>query len=304
MTWSAAVCILIILVQAAVCAYVILIYRRRTEALMHRILHRINEAIAGNDSCPQYNESMESAIDEKLNHFLTISKETKAAAKKERDRIKTFVADVSHQTKTPLSNILLYTQLLSEKEELDEETRFLSSQIQSQADKLDFLLKSLTKSSHLEADLISLSPCRQSVDKLVLLTCQQWEIYALRRNISIAYEECGLDCLFDMKWTLEALGNVLDNAIKYSPKGSRIGISATPYEMFLRIDVKDNGLGIEQAEQGLIFTRFYRCTQVQKEKGLGIGLFLSREIISKENGYIKVDSSLGKGSTFSIFLPR
>ncbi len=115
------------------------------------------------------------------------------------------------------------------------------------------MLKALTKSSHLEADLISLSPCRQSVDKLVLLTCQQWEIYALRRNISIAYEECGLDCLFDMKWTLEALGNVLDNAIKYSPKGSRIGISATPYEMFLRIDVKDNGLGIEQAEQGLIF---------------------------------------------------
>ncbi len=145
MTWSAAVCILIILVQAAVCAYVILIYRRRTEALMHRILHRINEAIAGNDSCPQYNESMESAIDEKLNHFFLQSLKRQKLLQKGERQDKNLCSRCIPPDKKHLSNILLYTQLLSEKEELDEETRFLSSQIQSQADKLDFFAESLNQ---------------------------------------------------------------------------------------------------------------------------------------------------------------
>lgn len=71
--------------------------------------------------------------------------------------------------------------------------------------------------------------------------------------------------------------------------------------MFLRLDVSDNGIGIKEAEQGKIFTRFYRSETVHKTQGTGIGLYVSREVMRAQNGYIKVTSEEGKGSTFSLF---
>ena len=109
--------------------------------------------------------------------------------------------------------------------------------------------------------------------------------------------------VFDFKWTAEALANIVDNAIKYTEHGT-ITISAVSYEMFARIDISDTGSGIPETEQAKIFARFYRSNSVQKQEGVGIGLYLARQIISGEGGYIKVASVPGKGSTFSIFLPK
>ena len=83
-----------------------------------------------------------------------------------------------------------------------------------------------------------------------------------------------------------------------------ITISAVSYEMFARIDISDTGAGISESEQSKIFTRFYRSKNVREQEGVGIGLYLARQIISGEGGYIKVASAPGKGSTFSIFLPK
>ena len=93
------------------------------------------------------------------------------------------------------------------------------------------------------------------------------------------------------------------NAIKYTPCGS-ITIKVSEYELFTRIDVSDTGIGIEEMEQPKIFSRFYRSENVREDEGVGIGLYLAREIISSEGGYIKLTSELRKGSTFSVFLPR
>ena len=112
-----------------------------------------------------------------------------------------------------------------------------------------------------------------------------------------------ISAAFDMKWTTEALANIVDNAIKYTEHGT-IRISAVSYEMFARIDISDTGTGISESEQAKIFARFYRSNSVQKQEGVGIGLYLARQIISGEGGYIKVASVPGKGSAFSIFLPK
>ena len=112
-----------------------------------------------------------------------------------------------------------------------------------------------------------------------------------------------ISAAFDMKWTAEALANIVDNATKYTEHGT-ITISAVSYEMFARIDISDTGTGIPESEQAKIFARFYRSNSVQKQEGVGIGLYLARQIISGEGGYIKVASVPGKGSTFSIFLPK
>ena len=109
--------------------------------------------------------------------------------------------------------------------------------------------------------------------------------------------------VFDFKWTAEALANIVDNAIKYTEHGT-ITISTVNYEMFTRIDISDTGSGIPENEQAKIFSRFYRSNAVQEQEGVGIGLYLARQIISGESGYIKVASVPGKGSTFSIFLPE
>lgn len=94
----------------------------------------------------------------------------------------------------------------------------------------------------------------------------------------------------------------MDNAIKYTREGS-VTISVLSYEMFVRIDVTDTGVGISEEEQARIFTRFYRSQSAEGD-GVGIGLFLAREITAGEGGYLKVHSTVGKGSVFSVFLPR
>ena len=123
---------------------------------------------------------------------------------------------------------------------------------------------------------------------------------ASSRNVA---QDTDAFAVFDFKWTEEALANIVDNAIKYTEHGT-ITISAVSYEMFARIDISDTGSGIPETEQAKIFARFYRSNSVQKQEGVGIGLYLARQIISGEGGYIKVASVPGKGSTFSIFLPK
>lgn len=298
------VCGIIVFLAVAAAAGVILWYRKTVKRMMQTVLDRINEAIAGNYSQTIYDESMMSAIEERLNQFLAISTETKQITAKERDTIKSLVSDISHQTRIPLSNILLYSQILQERSDLPQEITGIVNQIQNQADKLDFLIKALVKSSYLENELISIAAEPERIDKLVLLSCQEVEMHALQKEMVIEYEECGLSCSFDLKWTLEAVSNILENAIKYSPPQSKVVIKVIVYELFCRIDIKDSGMGISEEEQGLIFQRFYRSPKVQKEKGLGIGLYLAREIIIRQGGYIKVISEPGQGALFSVFLSR
>ena len=107
--------------------------------------------------------------------------------------------------------------------------------------------------------------------------------------------------LYDERWTLEALGNLLDNAVKYSPVGSMVTVSVKNMEMFSCIMVEDEGIGIPEEERAQIFKRFYRGRNVTQEEGNGIGLYLSRIIIQKEGGYIKVSSGSNGGSCFSMY---
>ena len=119
-----------------------------------------------------------------------------------------------------------------------------------------------------------------------------------------------MDCLenlvvsHDRKWTGEALFNILDNAVKYTPEGGQICVLVESLEMYVKIDIADTGIGISEQDQGAIFKRFYREDIVHDADGIGIGLYLAREIVTLQGGYIRVTSEVGRGSTFSVFLPR
>lgn len=277
---------------------------RNKKKEMEVLLQRLDDALEGGEGAYAYDESMDSAIADRLNKLLRSSSMGKERAYQDRDRIKSLISDIFHQIRTPLSNIMLYTGLLQEKK-LDGQSRMLADQIQGQAEKLDFFMKELIRSSYMETDMIVVSPRTAPVGELVDRACQAVEAEALKKGILIRQPETDrIICKFDMKWTLEAVRNILENALKYSPEGSEVQIEIAPNEAFTCISIQDEGIGIREEEQGLVFERFYRSRDVKKEPGMGIGLYLAREIISRQGGYIEARSEYAKGTCFCIYLPN
>lgn len=173
--------------------------------------------------------------------------------------------------------------------------------ILEQAFQLDFFIRLLVKLSRMEKELITVLPVRQPIESVLQALREQYGPRAAEKHIELTIENSQESAVFDRKWTIEAAGNIIDNAIKYTPQGGRVSVKVRPYTIFLRLDVTDSGLGIKEEEHGKIFTRFYRSEAVHGEKGTGIGLYLAREIMEAQHGYIKVNSEAGKGSTFSLF---
>ena len=173
----------------------------------------------------------------------------------------------------------------------------------NQSEKLRFLIDSLVKLSRLENGIIALTVQHAPLQPMLQSIAEQYAVKANEKGLSLHLRDTDAFASIDTKWTAEALDNIVDNAIKYTEKGS-ITISTVSYEMFVRIDISDSGIGISESEQPQIFARFYRSKNVQENEGVGIGLYLARQIITDEGGYIKVASAPGKGSTFSIFLPK
>lgn len=271
--------------------------------MLDRLDPMLDSAIANTFSETQFTESRLSKIETKMYRYLSADKTSLTQIKSEKDAIKALISDISHQTKTPVANILLYSQLLRDGGGLNENASELAAHIESQTEKLNFLIQSLIKISRLENGIVAVVPKENRIEKL--LSGLDFKTKAQLKNIDLIIEKnINMTAFFDMKWTLEAISNITDNAIKYTPAGGKVKISAVPYEMFVKIDISDSGIGISEEEFSKIFTRFYRSQKVSDSPGVGIGLYLSREIISKQGGYIKVTSAENKGSTFSVFIPK
>ncbi len=136
------------------------------------------------------------------------------------------------------------------------------------------------------------------------MACSGIVYAAEKKNISVTVDCPEELCLsHDSKWTAEAVFNLLDNAVKYTPAGGAIRISVEQWEMYVKLSVSDTGKGIPESNRAAIFRRFYREEEVHGQQGVGIGLYLTREIVTRQGGYIKVVSEPGKGSEFSIMLP-
>ncbi len=263
-------------------------------------LKRLNEmlqcAINDNFSDKIFDETMLSAIETKFATYLLSANTSKQKLKSEKDNIKSLISDISHQTKTPLANIKLYSEILNE-QELDEQGKICVNALNAQTEKLQSLIQALVKISRLEAGIISLHPKTVNINGLISRAVQQYK-YANIENK--AYD---LNALCDEKWTEEAVCNLIDNAVKYSKDGGKILITVSSYEMFCSINIKDSAKPIPENEQSKIFTRFYRSHDAYEKQGLGIGLFITRQIMNEQGGYVKVKAT-EDGNIFSLFLPK
>ena len=235
----------------------------------------------------------------KLRNILTAQNQMLA---QEKEQIKTLISDISHQIKTPIAAANTFAELLSDGElSAEERTEYITT-LQMSLGKLTFLTNSLIKMSRLESGIISLKPEKNSLNEIVLQAVKTVYAKAKEKGILITFEcDQSFEAVLDFNWTAEAISNVIDNAVKYTPQGGFVRLQITEYPSFLRLDISDSGVGIPEEEQAKIFGRFYRGKQSVGTDGVGIGLYLTREIINKQNGYMKVSSD-ENGSTFSMFL--
>jgi len=300
--WVCLLTSIVVLVVLVIAIVSVMVSRRQMRKQYTNLRELLDKAASGSLLEKDFDESELSVIESKMVQFLSSCKISSQDIMKEKLKIQEFISDISHQTKTPLANIILYSQLLSEADLPSEEKQNIEI-IATQAEKLKFLVEGLVKVSRLETGIIKLDVQQSSVQELLANVMQQAYAKASDKSIMMDMLPTDEEAYFDIKWVGEAIYNILDNAIKYSPRKSKIRIQVIRYEIFCRIDISDEGIGIAEGEYNKIFARFYRSQEVSKYEGVGIGLFLAREILIANGGYIKVSSKLGRGSTFSVFLP-
>ncbi|WP_373897595.1 sensor histidine kinase [Haloimpatiens sp. FM7315] len=287
---------------------IMLIYdlKKYMENLLGQLSDVISSIIDMNDNevFSSLNDDMLSKLQSQVIKLTNILKSKNIRIKKERDEIQSLISDISHQLKTPLSNLKLYYDLLQEQSISKKDYEEFNFNMKTQIEKLNFLLESMIKMSRLETGIIKLNPNEVNLNDVCLTAIKQVYKKAKDKNSNIEFKiDKNIILNIDKNWTTEAVFNILDNAVKYTNKNGNIVVNISKYEMFARIDIVDNGMGINENEINDIFKRFYRGENSKNAEGVGIGLYLTREIIEKQNGYIKVKSKISQGSVFSVFLP-
>ena len=282
------------------------IFGKRLSAFTSVLCQTLDHMIEGNEAPlrPEDSETMLARICYRLSRLYQIMQENRRKVDEERRELQSLISDISHQVKTPVSNLKMAADTLLEKPVSEAERIDFIRGIFSQTDKLDFLFQVLVKTSRLETGVIQLE---KKPGRLFDTVAQAMSgiVYAAEKKEIAVSVDCPEDLTVshDSKWTSEALFNLLDNAVKYTPAGGKIAVSVVLWEMYVEIKVTDTGKGISESNQAAIFRRFYREEEVHDQQGVGIGLYLAREIVTRQGGYIKVVSEPGKGSEFSIMLP-
>lgn len=252
---------------------------------------------------PDTLETRESRVVSELQRILADARFKKRQAVEEKDQVMELLSDLSHQLKTPLANIVMNTELLQENS-LDEKHRIeFLERTKNEADKLQWLMANLLKASRLENGMIRFEAGCTEIRGTIARAVSSVYAQAAAKKIELITEEFqDVKLWHNPKWTAEAMSNILENAIKYSPEGSSIKITLTRLDIYTKITITDEGIGISKSEFNLIFQRFYRGKAVEQQEGSGLGLYLAQLILQCEKGYITVASEAGEGSRFSLFL--
>lgn len=254
---------------------------------------------------PPLEDTILSRLQQQVERLASIWAGLNRQAKRDRDEIQSLVSDLSHQLKTPVATLQIYGSLLSQPELSPEQRQEYGSRMQLALERLDFLLDSMVKLSRLESGSIRLQPQASDVEELVLNAALQVRKAAEEKKIDVSIQPppAPIAVCCDPKWTEEAIFNILDNAVKYTPQGGRVTLTLEAYETYCRINISDTGCGIPPEEIPKVFQRFYRGREVQAVDGVGLGLPLARKIVQEQGGWIKTKSG-NMGSTFSLFLRR
>lgn len=279
--------------------------RRQICGFAEELCRLLDDLMAGREAehAVSYEDTLTARVQGKLLQYDDQMREGRRRSQRDKQTIQELVSDISHQVKTPIANLTMFIGILRE-HRLDEEKQaeFLDT-MTGQISKLDFLMQSLIKMSRLETGTFVMHVREARLTDTIAQALNGVLARAQAKHIELS-AECGEDVIVrhDPKWTAEAIGNILDNAVKYTKDGGSIHISVRPWQFYTRVDITDNGAGIPKEHCNDVFKRFWRGEETAGEEGVGLGLYLAQGIMNRQRGYISVSSKAGEGSTFSVYL--
>ncbi len=257
------------------------------------------------------NEDELSILKNELYKITVMLKEQAENAKKSKIDLKKSLEDISHQLKTPLTSITIMLDNILDNPNMDIETRneFMKD-IYREIANINFFVQSLLKLSKFDADTIVFHAKEENLKDIVEEAVKNVLPLSDLQNVEIVVKEAGVEqetnkdkkipkVWCDAKWQVEAVTNILKNSVEHSKENSKVILSYEENKMYSEIVIKDNGMGMDKEDQKHIFERFYKGKNANKDS-VGIGLALAKTIVEKDNGYITVDSELGKGTTFKV----
>lgn len=303
MNTSIRINIAIIILLGVIAIIVALIYTNKRDKSLRSINKYLDKVNNGNYELKieDNGEDEISRLRNELYKTTILLRESAENSEKEKTNLSNSLADISHQLKTPLTSIRIMLDNIEENPNMDEKTRneFIE-EISRQIDWISSLVISLLKLAKFDAGAIIMQDTQINVKKLIDNVINNLAIMIDIKNIKIE-EKIDEDVILraDYNWQLEALTNIIKNCIEHSKEDSKIKIEVENNSIFVKIKITDEGEGIAKEDLSHIFERFYKSKQAS-ENSIGIGLSLAKTIIEKENGYIKIDSELGKGTTFEI----
>ena len=281
-------------------------YQRRQVALFADDLCQTLDALLSGrpvEGYQPYEDSLTAKVQGKLMQYFDIMSEGKRQSQRDKETLQGLVSDISHQVKTPIANLQMFTGILRQHTLSEEQRQEFLGTMAGQLDKLDFLLQSLIKMSRLETGTFVLHMENARLSDTIAQAMSTVWARAEEKGIQLSADcDSAVTVQHDPKWTAEALGNLLDNAVKYTPEGGSVSVLVRPWQFYTRIDITDTGIGIPEEHYHDVFQRFYRAQEVAAQEGVGLGLYLANGIITRQRGYISVKSKVGEGTTFSVYL--
>lgn len=271
-------------------------------------LSDLTDALVTLEEIPVFSDTEDtllSKLQSKITKLVFVLRKQKGDTMVEKEKIQSLVSDLSHQLKTPISNLMIYSEFLQDDTLSVQKRKEYLQVIQTALLRLNFLSESMIKISRLESGLIHLHPKVQSCNETALQAIKSAYSKAKEKQIELCYAEEQMQILadHDRNWTAEAIYNLLDNAIKYGAAHTKITLSVKQYGMFSAIEVADQNAPIPEEERSKIFSRFYRGKNSVGKEGIGVGLYLTREIVQKQGGYMTVKCTCF-GNHFVMVLPK
>lgn len=288
-----------------VCLLEMMLLRKMLVKHAEKLLDTLADMIAEKEeiSFSEYHDTLTVKIQDRMKQYHEIMIYTREENQKEKEMIQSMVSDIAHQVRTPAANLKMFAEILGRKNLSEERKKQFFTMMEAQTEKINFLMDAMTKMSRLETGLVSLHQKRQSLLDTLAEAMSEVMPKAMKKGITVTVscpEETEL--IHDRRWTVEAVFNLLDNAVKYTNQGGKIKIDVNQGQFYTKINISDTGRGIAAEHLNKIFQRFYREPEAEGEEGIGLGLHLAKEIIELEKGYISVASVVGEGTTFSVYL--
>ncbi|GMQ55647.1 HAMP domain-containing sensor histidine kinase [Vallitalea sediminicola] len=250
---------------------------------------------------PKYSEGTLYRIDYQLDKLISKSYNNNENLIDEKKKLNMLVTEITHQLKTPVAAIKLFNSLLDKDNIEDTEKYNIISKMNDEINRVQWFVSSLTEISKLETGLIQLDIKENDINKTITHAVNSIYISARQKNIEISMRKNSNKYFYyDSKWTKEAIVNILDNAVKYTDMNGTITIECVNTVMSNKIRITDTGRGINEEDIPFIFDRFYKCNKTGLDEGIGVGLYLAKEIMKSQDGSIKVYSKIGSGTTFEL----